>query len=370
MDQLERALRELLTDDKLSLPTRPGAVAAVHDGVRRRRRRRTAAAVTSIATVVAGSVTGITLLTTAGTRAEPPTKLPPSPNLSYDVPWVNRITPPLWSPAPIAAKLPTLNAAPCRADQLAVVQKTHQNGTGSELWFILLRNISNKPCKLIGSPMEVVATEPGQPDVVGSRGLSIGHGGVGGDLQPGKEGYLTVETSRSCPQWQSTKAPLYYTLVVTLPSATAITAHMPLNVVCGLHNGGLGVLQPPTRYPPDPRRVLEAGLSVPANVHAGKTLDYVVTLTNPTARAVSLRHCPGYVESGTFADATPIKAVFGLNCTSVGSIAAGKSVRFQMRLHIPADAPAGLLNLSWQLVIGKPGTYPTTMASVPVLAAG
>lgn len=245
MDELEQAMRETLNDERLELRARPGAVAAVHEGVRRRRRRRTTMAVASVASVVAGSAVGIALLTTAGTSSEGPVTPPSPPTLQYDVPWVGLTAPKLWSPKPIYPKLPTLVASPCRGDQLAVVKSTHQSGADSDLWYILLRNVSNQPCKLIGSPMAVIATDPGQPDVVGSRGLSLGHGGVGGDLKPANEGYLTVETPHNCSGWPSAKTARYYTLVVTLPSLTAFTAHMPLDAACGLLNGGLGVWSHP-----------------------------------------------------------------------------------------------------------------------------
>jgi hypothetical protein len=56
VDVVEQALREVLTDERLDLPVAPGAVDAVHRGVRRRRRRRaalvSASALAGVAAVV------------------------------------------------------------------------------------------------------------------------------------------------------------------------------------------------------------------------------------------------------------------------------------------------------------------------------
>ena len=60
MDQLEQLLRDVLTDDRLEIPLRPGALRVLQDGVRRRRRsQRTALAAVAVATV--GVVAGAAL---------------------------------------------------------------------------------------------------------------------------------------------------------------------------------------------------------------------------------------------------------------------------------------------------------------------
>lgn len=136
----------------------------------------------------------------------------------------------------------------------------------------------------------------------------------------------------------------------------------------------------PERPPPPPIH-LHASLELPATVAAGDTL--VVGLTNPTNRPVPLRPCPAYVQ----AIATPaIKDVEGLNCTPVPAVPAHRAIRFQMRLHIPANVPPGRVRLFWSLgssrvfgsaragitITGRaaPTSAATTAAAVPGCQTG
>jgi hypothetical protein len=73
----------------------------------------------------------------------------------------------------------------------------------------------------------------------------------------------------------------------------------------------------------------------------------VVTLTNPTDHAISLRDCPGYDETMNLTDAQ-----YELNCAA-GAIPAGGSLRFAMQLSLAADptlTPLGPHQLEWNLI--------------------
>jgi hypothetical protein len=211
---------------------------------------------------------------------------------------------------------------------------------------IRLRNISAAPCLLVGTPDRVAAQAPGHPDVVANRGLHLAGSGVGGDLQPGKLGYLTIETDHDCAAGEIDPFNRYTSLSITLPSSTTLDVPLPVRVRCGFFTGGLGIEVPPPPSPFDGRNTLEPVIDAPAAVRAGEVLDYVVVLRNPTNTAVSLRHCPGYAES-VQAGVVIGRATFGLDCSSVRSIAAGAEVRYEMRLPIAADAPPGPVLLSW-----------------------
>jgi hypothetical protein len=76
-------------------------------------------------------------------------------------------------------------------------------------------------------------------------------------------------------------------------------------------------------------------------------LIYVVDLTNPTDRPVSLSPCPVYIQAAT--SPTPVKDIEALNCTSVGSIAAHATTRFEMHMQMAAGAPTGGLRIVWSL---------------------
>jgi len=350
MPDLDRALRDLLTDDRLELPVRRDASRIVREGVRRRRRRRTIAATTVLATTtgvaVAVAFTVPALLTSGADRPSVPTQ----PHVKYDVAWVDQPAPRMWSPKAVQPKPPTMDAPRCLASQLKLV-RVDTNGGGGVLFHILrLRNISSAPCLLVGTPPRVVARMSGKPDVVATRGLQLGSGGVGGDLQPGKLGYLTLETNRDCPDRYATPSTFptndYSSLSVTLPSGTSFTVPMELDAECGLKTGGLGINVAEPHPPVDPRTFLEPIVEAPRTATPGSSLDYVVTLTNPTDSAISLSHCPGYVET-----LGPSKEVLGLDCSGVHSIGAGASVRYEMRIDAPTEVATGPLQLTWTLLV-------------------
>jgi hypothetical protein len=87
-----------------------------------------------------------------------------------------------------------------------------------------------------------------------------------------------------------------------------------------------------------------AGPSLTAR--AGTWLDYTVVLTNRSQQTFAFgRACPAYTEG--------IGAVqneaYVLNCHAVGSIAPGGSVRFAMRVRVPAHTKLPLSALGWTL---------------------
>jgi hypothetical protein len=353
MSDLDRELRDLLTAEHLQLPARPDAVRIVHDGVRRRRRHRTIAV--SAATVAAvGATVAAALVVPAALTADGHNRTTPvQPDQRYDVAWVDSPAPTLWSPKAVQPQLPSMNAPRCLASQLHVGNVLRNGAAGRQFYVIRLRNVSDRPCQLVGTPQRVAAKSTGRPDVVATRGLNLGSGGVGGDLQSGKLGYLTVETDSACTQPTDN----YSSLSVTLPSGTSLSIPMQIDVKCGLKTGGLGVSQPQPRIPVDPRTYLVPSIDASARVTAGRDLTYVVSLTNPTGSAISLAHCPGYVQT-----LGPNKADLGLNCSGVRSIGAGESVRYEMHLAVSADTPRGPTRLTWVLLLmGKPSLSSATV---------
>jgi hypothetical protein len=352
MPDLDRALRELLTDEHLDLRARPDATRIVHDGVRRRRRRRTIATGAAAAAAVGATIAAATALP-AAFDAGSTSPTPMGPSGQYDVAWVDQPAPKMWSPTPVQPPPPSMDAPRCLADQLKVARIEGNGAGGLTFHIIVLRNISEAPCLLVGPPAAVTARSPGKPDVVATQGLHLDSSGVGGDLPPGELGYLTIETDRDCPARYATANSFptdnYSSLSVRLPSGTTLDTPLALDVECGLKAGGLGVDQPPATEPVDPRTDLRPTIASPDSVRAGQTLTYVVTLTNPTGSTISLSHCPGYVEwMGTDA-AGVAKESLGLNCSTIEEIAAGASVRYEMRIAVPADAHPGPLTLRWML---------------------
>jgi hypothetical protein len=91
--------------------------------------------------------------------------------------------------------------------------------------------------------------------------------------------------------------------------------------------------------------------SVPSRVRSGQSLDYSVTLTNPTATAVSLDPCPTYRQSLINVLKLPDKqgatSTEQLNCAAAPtSVAAHTSIVLQLRLDT-TGVPAGDRRLVW-----------------------
>jgi hypothetical protein len=78
----------------------------------------------------------------------------------------------------------------------------------------------------------------------------------------------------------------------------------------------------------------------------GTWLSYTVVLTNRSRRPFTFgRSCPVYIEQIGLAPAQ----AFVLNCRPVGSIGAGRSVRFAMRIHVPPHPSLSAPAFDWIL---------------------
>lgn len=153
----------------------------------------------------------------------------------------------------------------------------------------------------------------------------------------------------------------YHHIAIRLPGGGTVTLADPpdtrqggFDLTCGLRLTKFTGPQPksPALSPHDPLADLRASLRVPPTVRAGSTLTYVVTLTDPTARSISLTRCPSYVEYVQPVDGRPVlaKASYRLNCDPVGAIGAHQDVRFAMRFPVPPGTEPGSSRLRWDLI--------------------
>jgi hypothetical protein len=123
-----------------------------------------------------------------------------------------------------------------------------------------------------------------------------------------------------------------------------------------------------------PLQALTVGFSGPDRVAAGSRLRYLVTLTNPTARPVSLLPCPGYLQElfslgSATDDAVNSSTLYRLNCRAQDHVDPGAALRFEMIAQVPAGMRAGReFDVTWRLVSaqdlgGKPlfGVFKTTI---------
>jgi hypothetical protein len=101
----------------------------------------------------------------------------------------------------------------------------------------------------------------------------------------------------------------------------------------------------PTAPRPGPLSPLTVRLQAPPRVRAGRTLQFTVTITNPTRAAIRLSPCPSYQVAISSARAVAYK----LNC-STPVILPGQSRMYDMQYTVPASTPAGLAKIGWFLL--------------------
>jgi len=117
------------------------------------------------------------------------------------------------------------------------------------------------------------------------------------------------------------------------------------------------------QWPPPPTYLkMDIAISAPPSVNHRSTLVYYVTVKNPSDRDYRLNPCPDYTE---ILGAKVAVAAYQLNCSPVGHIAPGTSVKFEMHLTLPSNVPIGTNDLMWALSDGRL-TLPYARTSVNV----
>jgi hypothetical protein len=247
------------------------------------------------------------------------------------------------------------------------------------LFSIVFTNTDTEPCLLRGTP-RVVATQPGLPDRIATPGYRQPLGGVPGDMAPGATTVLSLQEGVQCDGTPPPTAAYYDHFDVTLPTGGTIAVKVDntnsrLGLRCDFLVGQFHVQVPQPEPTPPPWSGLTASLDLPDSAQAGATLNYVVTLTNPTDDTITLQPRPGYIEAA-YSTATqtvihdpsappdkqqpfrtPISAAkktYALNCSAVTSIPAHGNIRYAMQLAIPADMPTETMTVHWGLL--GPGT--------------
>lgn len=84
----------------------------------------------------------------------------------------------------------------------------------------------------------------------------------------------------------------------------------------------------------------------PVSGKRGQTARFVVELRNATAAPVPFDRCPLFVELLAPAGRPEVHQ---LNCQAAGELPAGGSLRFEMHIQVPTDAPSGDNGLFWEL---------------------
>ncbi|WP_430667257.1 hypothetical protein [Jatrophihabitans telluris] len=143
----------------------------------------------------------------------------------------------------------------------------------------------------------------------------------------------------------------YDRVSIELPGGSSVTLNVPrtieLDLTCGLRLTPFFDPHYPKPEPVYPLDVLRTTLELPHTAKAGSVLRFTVAVHNPTAQGVSLTPCPGYLEAAL--TSTPDKRTYALNCAPVRAIIPGQTVRFAMRLPLPAGTSHGPTKVLWSL---------------------
>lgn len=316
-----------------------------------------AAAATLLASAGCGSSHG---QTTGSTPARQAAQAAPA------VPWADIV--------PAELRAPRLSAAaPCRASELKVqgggivFQATAAGASGT----VVLRNAGSRPCRLTGRPLVRFVGSPQSP-----RQRQVAEPAVppefpavtkpASSLQavaPGSGATLSIDWNNWCPPGGLSGKPAVApkAVRVTLPGGEG-SIDISYNAVTPCFQPdspstiGVRPFQPEllpdgkpwSRVPLTARVVSSAGAPVSTlRAARGSTLRYVVELRNAsTSQTLRFDTCPLFVQ-----ELAPRGSIepHSLNCAGAHAVRPSGTIRFDIQLAIPSDAPVGDNGLFWEL---------------------
>ena len=287
----------------------------------------------------------------------------PKHDVANLVPWSDAAIPELAVPtAPVA---PPCRAAQLRTGQGFMFQSAILGATGS----VELRNVGPAACRLVGRPRVRFV---GAPKAPAQRQVSLPAQQPSfprlrrpaawlRSLSPGDSASLTVEWRNWCvPDARAGKAALIPPKAARVTLAGGGSLDVDYNAMTGCENPskpstiGVHPFEPPILPSSEPwttellsAKVLNLeGATGPLQAHRGQLLRYSVTLRNADRGTVRFDKCPFAVE--LLAPAGTMEA-HRLNCSAARPLAPGGTLRFEMRIRIPARAPLGANGLFWEL---------------------
>jgi Protein of unknown function (DUF4232) len=383
-DEIEREFQIGVRDlARAESARRPGLPLITHGAQRRRRRSRVARSGVAIAGLAAligvglvatsrasdshrVSTSGLSTATSTAPPSPPPTKGTPTTTIPGPVrtlPWIGTVVEPNTRDtfAHTLDATGVRNAPTCTLGDLFVTAILGGAG-GAEYAAIKVRNIATHPCIVQGSPVvrfldgtgrslggyapnrsvidAKIVLLPGSWAAVGLTPVGADHcGGPNNDTYGGTTA-AAIAFGIDASATRIVRAGGDPPRANGCPPSPVSSDHVgpfepiPVSVTSALVLGPLsdGVV-----------------LDAPKQVRRGETVSYSITLANTSLNSLVLvaDDCPLYRESiGSTASGTLL-----LNCGSVGLlIQSGASVRFEMRLAVPADQPLGPTTLRWQFI--------------------
>jgi len=232
---------------------------------------------------------------------------------------------------------------------------------------IMFTNRSLTTCVLAGYPtLDGIAASGRAVALNPQHGSYFGDPGPASNIAPNDTAVVFV--GWSIPDEVTQPTPPYRQLRIGLPAGGDVDVAASGLIASGgvwVTAFGVPALQHPP--PPDPpASPLVARIDTPPTVRPGETLQYTVTLTNPTDTAYSLEPCPAYTEfvgSGTQTWVATVDDYY-LNCDTVHEIAAHSSVTYEMRLAVPLNQPlSSSPKFGWNI----PGIDTTASTAIAVV---
>jgi len=303
-----------------------------------------------------GFVAAVALLATFVTSCGHPSSAGVAKSGSSIVPWVNRPAPAFHWPAP--PRRPPHDARACRARDLLASPGRTGVGLGNVNFRVELKVRAKTPCLLDGYPELVGITADG--DTVR---LHPNHGSYFGDPGPaantghGDLAAVNISSTDVCGH-VDTPAVVGYRIGLPHDGGWVSVRSKGFRLMChALSVSRFGVPADDLARDDDFVSPLSERIDAPDTMRSGTTLDFTVTIRNRSNRAYSLRPCPGY-EAYLYASNQRADAQYQLNCDTVTSIPARGSVRYAMRLALPASMrPGRVLKFGWVLQVpGEPST--------------
>jgi hypothetical protein len=349
--EIEDELRRVFADPRRTPSGWPDAAQRVRAGMRRRHRR--AIAGTGSVTLLAILASVLAIAAVRESTHEEPTG--PNPSASAVVPW--RDLPSVGRAAPTLSPRPA--TVVCRSADLVLLSAETEGALGTLDVEVRVRNVGASRCTVTGRPTLIrsdAKTIPAGTNMM----MPLEPNSTPATVDPGEEARIRIETYGGCLDGR--RETVYSGVKLRMPDGGQFALHDPVNITCGI-NVGEWYRALPAGTTAEPFDGLKVSIQAPARVAAGTTLEYIVTLANPTGNDIVLDPCPDY----SFTLTVPKKAggFRQLNC-AVPVIPAHGSVRFAMQLAVPPDNGfTGSATLSWALGFdGSPDQAPA--ASVPI----
>lgn len=341
MDGLEDRVRSALGAGALAADPSLVDIDAVHAGVRVRQRRRMAAV--SVAGVVAlvGVVT-VTLAQTKPGRTDVLSQPTATPSVTPSGPSDGRLA---WLPLPPSSdrSFPTPSAAPkgpeCRSSALRVERPNEVVDEVSRhlRYLVSVTNTGSAACTLSGRPNISIAGGPYGPDAVhDSAYFTFDYPQASpATMSPGESAYVQIDGSDLC----AGPVVSYRDVELVMSDGRPLATGQSMRSSCGLGVGYWFVNPPDSAREPvhSAAASLIATIDKPLDVQPGRTLDYTVSLHNPSDEAFTIvEPCRDYVQ--VISDGTrTVRNSHALNCAAWDGVIPGRgSVRFQMKAEIPA----------------------------------